>query len=49
VHAVPSKEPAAALREDGPHEPLPRETVLGLAPDRSGNLVRVPRVLEEGR
>lgn len=54
VHAVPTKDPAGTLRADepapaGPAAPLPRETVLGLAPDRSGPLVRVPRVLEEGR
>lgn len=49
VHAVPPGEPAATLRADEPAPPLPREGVLKAAPDRSGNLVRVPRVLEEGR
>lgn len=49
VHAVPSEEPATTLRADDPAPGLPRETVLKMAPDRSGNLVRVPRVLEEGR
>jgi len=49
VHAVPSEEPATTLRADEPAPGLSRETVLKMAPDRSGNLVRVPRVLEEGR
>ena len=49
VHVVPPGEPAATMRADEPAEPLPRDTVLRMAPDRSGNLVRVPRVLEEGR
>ena len=54
THAVPSKDPAAALRDDeseaaGPASPLPFETVRALAPDAAGRLVRVPRVLEEGR
>jgi aspartyl-tRNA(Asn)/glutamyl-tRNA(Gln) amidotransferase subunit C len=54
VHAVPSKEPAASLRADrpgtgGPAGPLRREEVLAAAPAASGGLLRVPRVLEEGR
>jgi aspartyl-tRNA(Asn)/glutamyl-tRNA(Gln) amidotransferase subunit C len=49
VHAVPSEEPATTLREDEATPPLSRETVLRMAPDRSGDLVRVPRVLEGGR
>ncbi len=54
THAVPSKDPAAALRPDepappGPAAPLPWEEVRSLAPDVSGRLLRVPRVLEEGR
>ncbi len=49
VHAVPPADPAGTLRPDEPGRCLPRETVLGLAPDRADAMVRVPRVLEEGR
>jgi len=55
THAVPARDPAANLRPDEPAEPgsaaapLPFETLRALAPDLSGRLVRVPRVLEEGR
>jgi aspartyl-tRNA(Asn)/glutamyl-tRNA(Gln) amidotransferase subunit C len=53
VHAVPPQEPAAALRPDTPAAgraaPLPFGTVEELAPDSDGRLLRVPRVLEEGR
>jgi aspartyl-tRNA(Asn)/glutamyl-tRNA(Gln) amidotransferase subunit C len=49
VHAVPSEEPATTMRADEPAPPLSRETVLRMAPEKSGHLVRVPRVLEEGR
>jgi len=54
VHAVPSRDPAGALRADepaaeGPAAPLPWETFRALAPDATPTHVQVPRVLEEGR
>jgi aspartyl-tRNA(Asn)/glutamyl-tRNA(Gln) amidotransferase subunit C len=55
THAVPARDPASKLRPDEPAEPgsaaapLPIEALRALAPDLSGRLVRVPRVLEEGR
>jgi aspartyl/glutamyl-tRNA(Asn/Gln) amidotransferase C subunit len=54
THAVPSQDPAAALRPDepapeGPAAPLTWEEVRGLAPDSTARHLRVPRVLEEGR
>jgi aspartyl-tRNA(Asn)/glutamyl-tRNA(Gln) amidotransferase subunit C len=54
THAVPARDPASKLRADEPApegaaSPLPFEVVASLAPDRAGRLLRVPRVLEEGR
>ncbi|MCK6478868.1 MAG: aspartyl/glutamyl-tRNA amidotransferase subunit C [Planctomycetes bacterium] len=53
VHAVPPAEPASTLRPDGPAvgpaAPLPLAQVIAAAPDHDGRLLRVPRVLEEGR
>ncbi len=53
VHAVPPADAAGTLRDDaaadGDAGPLPLAVVLRMAPDRDGDLVRVPRVLEEGR
>jgi len=34
-----------ALREDEPREGLPRDTVLGQAPEAANGLFRVPRVI----
>ena len=55
THAVPARDPASKLRPDepaapgSPAAPLPFEALRALAPDLAGRLVRVPRVLEEGR
>jgi len=55
THAVPARDPASKLRPDepaapgSPAAPLPIEALRSLVPDLAGRLVRVPRVLEEGR
>jgi aspartyl-tRNA(Asn)/glutamyl-tRNA(Gln) amidotransferase subunit C len=35
------------MREDTPHESLPREAVLRNAPDQSQNQIRVPKVVAD--
>ena len=35
------------MREDEVEPCLPQDAVLGNAPDRSGELFRVPRIIEE--
>ena len=42
-HAVPLTN---VMREDAPRPSFPREDMLGNAPDRSGDLFRVPRIIE---
>jgi aspartyl-tRNA(Asn)/glutamyl-tRNA(Gln) amidotransferase subunit C len=49
IHAVVTENPAVTLRKDEAGTCLPPGTLLELAPDREGEFVRVPRVLEEGR
>ena len=43
-HAVPLTD---VTREDEPRPSLPAEDMLANAPDRAGELFRVPRILEE--
>lgn len=43
-HAVPL---VNVMREDDPAASLPPEEMLANAPDRVGDLVRVPRILED--
>ena len=54
THAVPARDPASKLRPDepaseGPAARLPFEEFRAQVPESTGRLVRVPRVLEEGR
>lgn len=44
THAVPLTD---VTRPDEPRAPLPVEEMLANAPDRSGELFRVPRILED--
>jgi aspartyl-tRNA(Asn)/glutamyl-tRNA(Gln) amidotransferase subunit C len=43
-HAVPLTN---VMRDDVERPSLPRDEMLGNAPDRHGELVRVPRIIEE--
>jgi aspartyl-tRNA(Asn)/glutamyl-tRNA(Gln) amidotransferase subunit C len=43
-HAVPMTN---VMRDDEPRPSLPRDEMLANAPDRSGELFRVPRIIEE--
>ena len=43
-HAVPMTN---VMREDEPKPSCPREDMLANAPDRAGELFRVPRIIEE--
>jgi aspartyl-tRNA(Asn)/glutamyl-tRNA(Gln) amidotransferase subunit C len=43
-----SHEEGARLREDERREGLPRDAVLGQAPDAADGFFRVPRVIERG-
>lgn len=43
-HAVPL---VNVMREDEPQPALPRDAMLGGAPDRAGEFVRVPRIIED--
>jgi aspartyl-tRNA(Asn)/glutamyl-tRNA(Gln) amidotransferase subunit C len=43
-HAVPMTN---VMREDEPAPSLPRADMLANAPDRSGDLFRVPKIIEE--
>jgi len=54
THAVPARDPVSKLRADepageGPGARLPFEEFRAQVPETTGRLVRVPRVLEEGR
>lgn len=42
-HAVPL---TSVMRDDAPRPSFPREDMLRNAPDRSGDLFRVPRIIE---
>jgi aspartyl-tRNA(Asn)/glutamyl-tRNA(Gln) amidotransferase subunit C len=42
-HAVPL---TSVMRDDEPRPSFPREAMLQNAPDRSGDLFRVPRIIE---
>ena len=42
-HAVPL---TSVMRDDDPRPSFPREAMLQNAPDRSGELFRVPRIIE---
>lgn len=43
-HAIPMLN---VMREDEVRPPLPREAMLANAPEREGDFVRVPKIIEE--
>jgi aspartyl-tRNA(Asn)/glutamyl-tRNA(Gln) amidotransferase subunit C len=44
AHAVPQFN---VMRDDEPRPCLPRDAMLGNAPDRAGEFFRVPRIIED--